>query len=69
MSSEYNNYNGSGIGFFGLLQLIFITLKLINIINWPWPLVLLPALISGGIILLIIFIALIALIIDMRGLR
>jgi hypothetical protein len=46
MSSENKNtstssYNG-GIGFLGLLGLIFITLKLLNIITWSWWLVLLP---------------------------
>ena len=30
------------IGFFGLLQLIFITLKLIDKIDWSWWLVLAP---------------------------
>lgn len=46
-----------GIGFFGLLQLVFIVLKLVGVIAWKWVLVLLPAIISGGIILLLIIIA------------
>lgn len=33
---------GGGIGFFGLLGLLFIGLKLGGIINWSWWLVLLP---------------------------
>jgi hypothetical protein len=33
----------TGIGFFGLLTLVFIVLKLINVINWSWWLVLAPA--------------------------
>lgn len=69
MIDEYNNYKSGGIGFFGLLQLIFITLKLLRVINWSWLLVLLPALIFGGIVLLLILIALIALIIDMWSTR
>ena len=32
----------SGIGFFGLLTLIFVTLKLTGYITWSWFLVLLP---------------------------
>ena len=32
----------SGIGFFGLLALVFIALKLTNYINWSWWYVLLP---------------------------
>ncbi len=31
-----------GVGFFGLLALIFITLKLCNVITWPWVWVLAP---------------------------
>lgn len=32
----------NGIGFFGLLGLIFITLKLTDVIDWSWWLVLMP---------------------------
>ena len=32
----------SGIGFFGLLAIVFIVLKLTNYINWSWWYVLLP---------------------------
>jgi len=32
----------SGIGFFGLLGVLFIGLKLTHYINWSWWLVLLP---------------------------
>lgn len=35
MSNESNSY-GSGIGFPGLMFLIFMTLKLCNIITWSW---------------------------------
>jgi len=31
-----------GIGFFGILTLIFITLKLVGIVNWSWVWVLAP---------------------------
>ena len=34
--------NNNGIGFFGLLSLMFIGLKLTEVINWSWWLVLLP---------------------------
>lgn len=38
-----NNSNaGGGIGFFGLLTIVFIVLKLINVINWSWWLLLAP---------------------------
>lgn len=65
MSKVNNNYNKSGIGFFGLLQLIFITLKILGYINWSWVLVLLPAIILAGVVLLILIVSLIALFIDM----
>ena len=48
------------IGFFSLLTLIFITLKLLNYIDWSWWLVLLPAY-GGLVILLILFVILLAL--------
>lgn len=47
----------SGIGFFGILTLIFITLKLTGVITWSWWLVLLPAYGGLAIVLVIIVIA------------
>ncbi len=38
-----NENNSGGIGFGGLLQILFIGLKLGGVINWSWWLVLLPA--------------------------
>ena len=55
-----NKSNGSnGIGFIGLLQLLFIALKLVGVINWSWLWVLSPTWISLIIVvicLIIIFI-------------
>ena len=34
--------SSSGIGFFGLLTIVFITLKLFNVITWSWGWVLAP---------------------------
>jgi ABC-type siderophore export system fused ATPase/permease subunit len=59
--SDNNNSNSShSIGFLGLLQIVFITLKLCKVINWSWWLVLLPlwadvALLITIIVLIIIF--------------
>ncbi len=39
MSKEVSS---GGISFFGLLAIVFITLKLTNVIAWSWWLVLLP---------------------------
>jgi len=58
--SDSNN-NSGGIGFFGLLTIVFIVLKLTKVITWSWWLVLLPA--YGGILLLLIFIALVLMVV------
>ena len=34
--------NSSGIGFFGILTIVFIVLKLVDIISWSWLWVLSP---------------------------
>ena len=52
MSKE--NSSSTGIGFFGLLGLLFIGLKLGGVINWSWWWVLLP--LYGGIVLVILFV-------------
>lgn len=53
------NSTGEGIGFFGLLTILFIGLKLANYISWSWWWVFSPLWISGGvaIVALVIFAA------------
>ena len=51
---EDNKGRYGGIGFTGLLQLIFITLKLLKVINWSWIWVLAPIWITAGLGILII---------------
>lgn len=46
------NVNG-GVGFLGLLTIVFITLKLLGIIKWSWWLVLLPAFIPTIVFLIL----------------
>jgi membrane protein YdbS with pleckstrin-like domain len=60
---EHNNSNRSvsgGIGFSGLLTIVFIVLKLCNVIDWSWLWVLAPLWISFalGIIILIVVVIL-----------
>lgn len=57
---ENNNVRSGGISFTGLLTIVFITLKLMNIITWSWVWVLSPIWISLIllIVLLIIFVIL-----------
>ena len=51
--------NGSGIGFLGVLQIIFIVLKLCNVLQWSWWMVFIPAYISAGLPIILIVIAII----------
>ena len=41
-----DNVNSSGIGFTGMLQVAFIVLKLLDVIDWKWVWVLSPFIIS-----------------------
>lgn len=60
MSSNKNNNTGAGgIGFSGLLTIVFIVLKLVGVINWSWWWVLSPIWISWAIVLIIFLIILI----------
>ena len=57
---ENGGYYMEGIGFVGALQLIFITLKLVGVIKWPWVAVLIPTWISLVLTLILIGILLVA---------
>lgn len=66
MNKSSNNNSKStsgGIGFFGILTLIFIVLKLCGVINWSWIWVLAPSWIS---IILTITIIIVALFIEIK---
>ncbi len=56
---ENKTVNNNSIGFFGLLTLIFITLKLTGYIDWSWWLVLMPLFIPVIIIFAILVIMLV----------
>jgi hypothetical protein len=63
MNNSSNGNSGKtsgGIGFFGVLQLILITLKLCKVITWSWWLVLLPIWIGLGLTAILIVIIVIA---------
>ena len=56
--SNTTTVTSGGIGFFGLLALIFITLKLTGYVNWSWFWVLLP--IMPALVLIgLVFVALV----------
>lgn len=50
------NTNSSGIGFVGLLTIVFITLKLLKVIDWSWWRVLSYIWIIAIFMLLIVFV-------------
>ena len=56
MSKNKDNNTNGGIGFFGLLTLVFITLKLLNVISWSWWWVLAPVWIPTLIVIALIII-------------
>lgn len=58
--NDIKTTTNGGMGFGGLLTIVFITLKLLDKIDWSWWWVLSPIWISGGLLLIfVIFLALI----------
>lgn len=57
---EEKKVSGAGIGFCGLLTIVFIVLKLIGVIGWSWLWVLAPLWIPVAFSVLFIGIALLA---------
>lgn len=58
--SDGNNGSGGGVGFFGLLAIVFIACKITGFIDWPCWLVLSPI---WGPLLLVLVVAFIAFIV------
>ena len=52
MNNKSSSTSG-GIGFFGVLIIVFVVLKLIGVINWSWLWVLSPFWIPMAIVLLV----------------
>jgi hypothetical protein len=59
-----NSTSSGGIGFFGALAIVFITLKIIGILEWSWWLVLMPLWIPIMIVLGFVIFSLILAIIN-----
>jgi Flp pilus assembly protein TadB len=57
-NNNSNNRTG-GIGFTGLLTIVFIVLKLLGVITWSWVWVLSPIWITLVLVLIAVFIAII----------
>lgn len=65
MSSSSSS--SGGISFVGLLQILFIGLKLTNFIAWPWWQVLLPMIIYLGIVVfLLLLVAILSVLSDRK---
>lgn len=58
--------SNSGIGVLGVLQIVFIVLKLLNLISWNWLVVLIPLWISLAFFVLAMIFLLICEVIDGR---
>ena len=58
-NSSNNNSASGGIGFVGLLQVVFIVLKLCGVIDWSWKWVLSPIWISLLVVLVIFIIVIV----------
>ena len=58
-SSDNTKTASGGIGFSGLLGLLFITLKLCGVINWSWWWVLAPLWIPIALVIIIMLVAVI----------
>lgn len=61
MSSNNNNNSsaGGGIGFCGLLAIVFITLKLLGVITWSWLWVLSPIWIPTAFVIVVLLVILV----------
>lgn len=53
-NSKSTSSSSGGIGFIGLLTIVFIALKLIGVISWSWFWVLSPLIFSTALIILIV---------------
>jgi hypothetical protein len=51
MSNPSSSSSSGGIGFLGLLTIVFITLKLLDKIQWSWLWVLAPVWITAGLVI------------------
>ena len=70
MANGNSSSTSSGIGFVGLLTIVFITLKLTGYITWSWWWVLSPIWISWIFIFLILIIVIVwAVMQDKKGFR
>ena len=56
-----DNKSSGGVGFLGILTIVFIVLKLVGVIEWSWVIVLLPLIIPSCLFFLVVTIKFISL--------
>lgn len=56
MGNNSSNSSGGGVGFTGLLAIVFIVLKLTKVITWSWIWVLSPLWVGWGLIIVLFII-------------
>lgn len=66
MKESKITYGNGGIGFAGLLTIVFIVLKLIGVISWSWLWVLAPLWIEAIIVAIILIIVVIVVAVSKR---
>ena len=59
MSNKRNSSSSSGMGILGVLQIVFLVLKLTGLITWSWPVVLIPLWISRVMIVIFLIVTII----------
>lgn len=55
-----NGASSGGIGFSGLLTIVFITLKLLGVIEWSWIMAMSPMCVEIIVVLLIVLISILS---------
>ena len=63
-----NQARSGGLGVVTILGIVFLILKLCNVIDWNWWLVCLPFIIEGGIIVIVLILNIIISILNNRRL-
>lgn len=61
-----NNVSASGIGFTGLLTIVFIALKLLGVVNWSWWWVLSPIWIGVALFVVVLIVLIVIAVIQSR---
>lgn len=67
MSNYNKNSTSGGVGTLGVLLIVFVVLKLCGLINWSWPIVLIPLWVSLGCFMIGLLVLLVVMIWNQRN--